>query len=56
MRFRVLHGPVTNIQRDRCAAGTAHVAVGIGNEAAVLGTVALRGHLYADSRGHVGTP
>lgn len=56
MRFRVLHGPVTNIQLDRCAAGTAHVAVGIGNEAAVLGTVALRGHLYADSRGHVGTP
>ncbi len=52
----ILHRPVTDIQSDRCGPCRAHVAVGIGNEAAVLGTVALRGHLYADGRGHVGTP
>ena len=47
----ILHRPVTDIQSDRCGSGGAHVAVGIGNEAAVLGTVALRGHLYADGIG-----
>ena len=47
----ILHGPVTDIQSDRCGPCRAHVAVGIGNEAAVLGTVALRSHLYADGIG-----
>ena len=30
----ILHGPVTDVQSDRCGSGGAHVAVGIGNEAA----------------------
>ena len=47
----ILHGPVTDIQSDRCGPGGAHVAVGIGNEAAVLGAVALRSHLYPDGIG-----
>ena len=47
----VLHGPVTNIQLDRCAAGTAHIAIGIGDEAAVLGTVAFGGHLHTEGIG-----
>lgn len=49
--FLFLHGPVTNIQLDRCAAGTAHVAIGVGDEAAVLGTVAFSGHLHTEGVG-----
>ena len=47
----VLHGPVTNIQLDRCAAGTAHIAIGVGDEAAVLGTIAFGGHLHTEGIG-----
>lgn len=47
----VLHLPVPRIQLHCGDPGTAHVAVGIGDEAAILRSIACRCHLHPEGAG-----